>query len=194
MSRASGKPEYRIIGLVLWLWCLTASCSVQQGAPENQLIEGPFSITQQWQVFPLAKPLKTNPHVQMLEILLDESSYTYDDSIRYGIISGGFKHLPSSKPLQPEVMLIDESGKEFKPVYKSIGTSFTPVGNYKSLGFGTNSRRDKFFYPQHTRFTAIKVRSNTPFTAEHFRWLAARYEMAPSRKWENVGPADIAYE
>ncbi len=182
------------LGLVLLLSCLTASCSAQREAPEDQIIEGPFSITTEWQEFTLKKPLKTNPHVQKLKILLDENSYINDEDIDIGIISGGYKNLLNSKPLQPEVIFVDKSGKEFKTVYKSMGSSFISLGNYKFVGFGTNSKSGKFYYPPNTEFTAIKIKANIPFIAEHFWWSASWYSRAPNSKWEDIDPAEITHQ
>jgi len=175
-------------------WLITASCSAQQGAPEDKMIKGPFRITSEWKTFELSNPLKTMPHIQTFNILLKMDEYIYDPSVDTGkdkIISGSYRRLSDSKTLLPEVIFIDNAGREFKATYKSIGTSITSEGEYNSLGFGNNSDLDKFFYPKDAEFRAVKLKSNTPFIAEHFWWVAYRYERAPNRKWTDIDPSEI---
>ncbi|MGH1487385.1 MAG: hypothetical protein ACRBCI_14315 [Cellvibrionaceae bacterium] len=172
-----------------------SACSAQDAAPTDQLIEGPFNITTEWQTIPLEKPLKTLPHVQTLEVLLDVEQYEFIETTEVGsensIMSGRFKRLQDNMITHPDIILVTDTGSEFQPVHRSIGLAYTKKGDLRSLGFGTNPDKGKFYYPHDVKFVALKVKSNVSMTINHFRWIARHYYQAPNDKWEDVDKSKI---
>ena len=88
---------------------LAGACSSQHDAPTDQLIEGPFEITTQWQTFPLKKPLGVIPYIIKFQILLDQEIHEIVGDIPtdpYRIMNDSYKQIEGSVALTPEVILI----------------------------------------------------------------------------------------
>ncbi|MGH1487384.1 MAG: hypothetical protein ACRBCI_14310 [Cellvibrionaceae bacterium] len=179
----------------LFILLFISSCSAQDTAPTDQLIEGPFNITTEWQVIQLKKPLNVIPQVITLETLFDIGKYTFVDSkeqnTEFSLMSDRLKRLSDNKIITPEIILIDSQKREFRPVFISVGVAYTEVGNLKALGFGTNSNIGKFIYPKGTEFIGVKIKANTKMTIDHFRWVARHYFQAPNAKWRDIDPSEI---
>ncbi len=179
----------------LFLIILVSSCSAQDTSPTDQLIKGPFNVTTEWQVFQLDKPLETAPHSIKLEALFSVDQYKFVDTDEpntpYSIMSDRLMRLSDSKITQPEVILVDSKGREFRPLFRSIATAYTDLGDFKALGFGTNTDMGKFYYPKDVVFTAVKLKSNIAMSINYLRWVAYHYYQAPNHTWSDVLPSEI---
>jgi hypothetical protein len=167
---------------------LISACS-QHGAPTNRLIKGPFEITTEWQTIELDRPLEVLPNIHNVDVLFEPDECIYDDDIPTGgqrIIQGGFRRRADGLVIDPEVILVEQSGREFHAFYYSNGSAFTDEGTYLGLGFGANIEQGKFFYPKGTKIVAIRVRANTTITVAHFWWVVYGYERARVRTWESI--------
>lgn len=182
--------------LIIFATLLGVACSAQNKvAPVDQLIEGPFDITSSWQRIDFKKPLKTIPHVQSLNILLDTKKYKHVKAgvknSNYSIMLDRYQSLIDGQNVEPEIILIDKIGREFKPLHTSIGVRYTSLGDYFFLGFGLSTRKGFFYYPKDVEFVAIKIRANTSVKVEHLYWIASRYYQAPNDTWNDVDPKKI---
>ena len=161
--------------------------------PNNQLVKGPFSITTEWQIIELQQPLKTSPHVQSLDILLDMDKYENVEGLplsQYRALDFGYKRIDDSQIVKPEVILIDQKKKEYRATFDVTGVRYTKLGNYLFLGYGT-SGKGKYYFSKETEFIAIKIRANTEMMAEHLNWMAAGFFKWPDRTWEDIHPSKI---
>ncbi len=169
-------------------------CSTYERSPADQLIHGPFEITEDWQIIQLDKPLETIPYILSLDVLIDMNGYEIEENTpknKYRLMSANYKRLHGDILVMPEIILLNQFGKEFRTTYKSIGSTEVRWRSYKYLGYGTNPDLGKFYYPKDTKIVALKVRANTPMTVEYFDWNVTGYEMARRQSWENVPPSKI---
>ncbi len=191
-------PTYLFTHYIRSLWLillLITGCSAQNvpQAPTNQLIKGPFQLTTDWQTISLDKPLIVLPHSHSLKLLLGEQ-YQPIETIKtdnFYTMSHGYKHVTTNEAIKPEVILIDRSGKEFQAVMEAVGWRTTTLGDYHFLGYSTNSRQGKFFFPRGTEFVAVKLKANVAVTVQHLNWDAARYYQAPNHQWSDIHPSEI---
>ncbi len=167
-------------------------CAKRATSP-NQLIKGPFQITTKWQVISLKKPLKVLPHIHTFNLLLgDEYTPTENISLsEFYINSFGYKHYLTNQIIKPEVILVNQSGKEFQASMSVTGWRETPKGKYNFMGYATNPDQGKFFFPKGTEFVAIKLKANVAVTIQHLQWEAARYYQAPNHQWSDIPPSEI---
>ncbi|AJQ96049.1 hypothetical protein [Gynuella sunshinyii] len=183
-----------VILLVYALW--VTACSASSGSPVDQLINGPFNITDEWQTIHLDKPLETIPNVQFLDVLIDMDGYEYKhvegtSNDPYRLMLDSFHKVSDSKLMDIEIILVTASGKEFHTTYKSNGSTELHGKHYNHLGFGTNPNLGKFIYPKGIKIVALKIRSNMPIVAEYLWWYAYKYEMLRKQTWADVDPTEI---
>ncbi|MGH1487489.1 MAG: hypothetical protein ACRBCI_14840 [Cellvibrionaceae bacterium] len=174
---------------------LSLGCSAQKVPkdPNNQLIEGPFSITTEWQTIKFDKPLKSSPHIQSLDILLDIDKYELVEGLsmsEYRVLDLSYKRLKDSVIVKPEVVLVDQQAREYRVTFDAIGTRYTKLGDYFFLGYGT-SDDERYYFPKDAEFVSIRVRANKAMTVTHLNWIAAGYFKRPDRKWDEVHPSKI---
>lgn len=184
------------LGSALWFSLLIATgCSADlPQAPTNQLIEGPLSVTTEWQTLILEKPLKTLPHIQRMELLFETDPYGLSDYSNLNdsyIISSAYKHSNKDIFLLPNVILIDKSGSEFKATMKAIGNREIKGENYSFLGYGLNSDKDQAYFSQEIEFVKIKYKANIDFKLSYLYWVAPRYYQAPKDTWKSVNKSKI---
>ena len=65
--------------LTRWVTALSVllsctACSDSTNSPSDQIIDGPFSVTTQWQELNLKKPLKSAPYIQHIQLLSCDQS------------------------------------------------------------------------------------------------------------------------
>ena len=60
--------------LVLLSVFMASACSAQTKAPSDQVIEGVFKITNEWQTITFERPLLSAPHIQYLNFLFCEKN------------------------------------------------------------------------------------------------------------------------
>ncbi|MGH1487168.1 MAG: hypothetical protein ACRBCI_13220 [Cellvibrionaceae bacterium] len=179
-----------LIALILSLGC---SAQTVPKDPNNQLIEGPFNLSAEWQVIRLDKPLKTSPHIQTLDVLLDIDQYEFIEGIplsEYRVSDFGYKRIVDSIIIKPEVILIDKKNREYRVTFDVTGTHFNKLGDYFLLGYGTSSK-DKYYFPKDAEFIAVKIRANVDVKIEHLNWVSAGYFKSPERTWADVHPSKI---
>lgn len=186
-----------ICRLFLFLLCslfYIAGCSAElPQAPTSQLIKGPFTITTEWQTIEFAKPLKTSPHIQYLDFILDKNLYEPVDiqEDEFHIVSYGYRKIGENRPIELEVILVNENKKKFRSVLGGSGTVVTKSGEYNNLSYGTNVDKGKFFYPKDTNFLYVKVRSNTEIKVEHLSWTALFYYQSTNNTWDDIHSSEI---
>lgn len=71
------KAYFSCIAFATFALLSIKSCFTQTASPTYQFIKGPYEITAEWQIIELTASLKTWPHIQILEILLDSEKYEY---------------------------------------------------------------------------------------------------------------------
>ncbi len=118
----------------LWFSLLIATgCSADlPQAPTNQIIKGPFTITTEWQTIKFDQPLKTLPHIQRLETLLDMDNYEPVYNIgesEYNIIGHSYLSRVDNIPIRAEIIFIDSKGDEY-------------IATKNVLGSGARKKRD----------------------------------------------------
>ncbi|MGH1487167.1 MAG: hypothetical protein ACRBCI_13215 [Cellvibrionaceae bacterium] len=190
MIRKLYKIFIFINALVLSLVC---SAQIVPKDPNNQLIEGPFSITPEWQTIKFSNPLKSSPYIQTLEVLLKIDDYENIEGLelsQYRISYYGYKRVADSMVVKPEVILVDQKNREYRATFNVTGASYTPLGNYYLLGYGVPGQGE-YYFPQETKFVAVKIRANVEVKVEHLQWIASGYFKAPERTWADIHPNDI---
>ncbi|AJQ96050.1 hypothetical Protein YC6258_04014 [Gynuella sunshinyii YC6258] len=162
----------------------------------DQLIKGPFKITDEWQTIRLDKPLETIPYMLSFDVLIDMDEYEYkhiegtpDDPHR--LMFDSFYKMPNGDLIYMEIILVAISGEQFHTIYNTIGSTEVRGKSYKYLGFGTNPDLGKFYYPEGIEIVALKIRSNVPMIAEYFDWNVFGYEIAKKQTWADVDPTEI---
>lgn len=190
-------PIYKYINRLinsLLILVVSCSCSAQDISSPEQLIIGPFKISDVWKVIHLDQPLLTVPFVQTLDMLVDMDHYhlveTNETDTEYSITSERLMRLSDNYITQSNIILIDSKGRELPLTRRGSGVADTKKGLFRYLGHGTNSKAGKFLYPKGVKFTAIKIKSNIPITIEGFRWSVSRY-YDPRKNWDNVNPSEI---
>jgi hypothetical protein len=177
---------------------LLAGCSAESStkvSPADQMIQGAFQLTPEWQEINLESPLRTLPHVQELQVLLDMSHHEPVENSGmkpFDIIGHPFSYKSKEEGItfKPEVVLVTDKGNEFKAGVISNGVQKTQYGTYYFLGYGI-SDDSKLYFPKDAEFVLIKVKANTGIRVEHLHWTAARYYQAPNDTWENVLPSKV---
>ncbi|AJQ96096.1 hypothetical protein [Gynuella sunshinyii] len=162
----------------------------------DQILKGPFKITDEWQTIQLDKPLETLPYVQFLDVLINMDDYEYkhiegtpDDP--YRLMFDSFYKVSGSELIDIEIILVAASGKEFHTTYSAFGSTELYGKYYNHLGFGTNTDLGKFYYPQGIKIAALKIRSNVSMVVEFFWWHAYKYDMVKRQSWEDADPSKI---
>ncbi|MGH1487169.1 MAG: hypothetical protein ACRBCI_13225 [Cellvibrionaceae bacterium] len=181
-----------LISLILVSGCF-ADNNIPQ-APANQLIKGQFTIDTEWKTIELDKPLTALPHIQRVEILLDEDGYVKVGNVskdEFNIMNSGYKQVATDAIIRPELILIDDQGKEFRATMKSIGYREVDSEFYNFLSYGTNSNKNIFYFPKDAEFVAIKLRSNVVVQAEYLYWVAPYYSRNVAKTWEDVKASKI---
>ena len=178
------------------LICLISlsGCSSHNKAPTDQLIEGPFNITETWQTINLEKPLTVLPQLHYIQLLLAPNSFVQTENVpvdEFNVSRYGYRLSNNQQPIYVSVILVNRQGKEFRPADSGYGTIRNPLGTFKFLMFSPNSNQDKFYYPKDTEITAIKVKANIPFRVEHLSWSAFYYHRNPHAKWSELDPTEI---
>lgn len=175
---------------------VTLACCQQTTAPTDQMIQGPFKLTTEWQTFALDKPLMVIPHIQKAQLLLPEDNYEYvtiyDSESRY--VSFGkdrLKRLADHHIIKPEVILVTRQGQEFRTNHNGGGGNTHKNSEFfLTMGFGAGSKKG-IYYPEGTEFVALKMRANTSVEIPYIAWDAGRYALAPNRTWDDVHPSKI---
>ena len=189
---------FRVAQYLVFIFCTlwVTACSANGGSPVDQLLKGPFKITDEWQTIQLDKPLETLPYVQFLDVLINMDDYEYkhisgtsDDP--YRLMLDSFHKVSDSELIDIEIILVAASGKEFHTTYKSSGSTELHGKYYNHLGFGTNPNLGKFYYPKDIKIAALKIRSNVSMVAEFFWWHAYKYDMVKRQSWEDADPSKI---
>ena len=172
---------------------LACSAGLWPTAPTDQIIQGPFTLTTDWQTITFKKPLKTIPHIQYLKLLLDPDQYRSIDNIRddFNVTLSNYTKIGENKPIQLSAVFVDQYGRQFRPIFSVIGIGPTDLGVYKNIGFGPNSDQGKFYYPKDNEIVALKIKANMVFRVEHLSWTASNYYQRPNKTWADVHASEI---
>jgi hypothetical protein len=193
------------IARLILLLCFALNTGCQAGgiprSSADRIIEGPFVITTQWQTIQFDKPLETIPHVQSLYLLLEHGRYDVPIDVplsEYVVIAGSkfhsgisFRQKETGVIVIPQVVFIDQHGKEFHTACESSASYSTKLGPFKALGFGPDSRKGKLFLDKKARIAAIRIKANTQMKVEHLLWTAVDYYKNPDSSWEDIAPSEI---
>lgn len=179
------------------LFCLLISSGCSAGlpqAPTDQLIKGPFFITTKWQTIKFDKPLKTLPHIQRFEILLNMNRYEAVNDIgqsEYDVIGDSYLSTENNIPLRPEVIFIDNKNYEYRATKKAVGFDKVESKEYHFLAYGTNANKGEFYFSEKIEFVAVKIKANIDFKVEGFFWYSPTYYRKPKKTWNDATPSKI---
>ncbi|VAW45177.1 hypothetical protein MNBD_GAMMA04-2223 [hydrothermal vent metagenome] len=183
-----------LISLILPV-AATACCVAYPTSSHDQVIEGPYHLTTEWQTIKLDKPFITTPHIQVVEFLFPVKDYEFvevdEPKSRYLLSNTRLKRLTDNQITKPEVILVNQHGQEFQAFYKSSGGAENEFGFFKMLGFGNNPDEGYFFYPKGIEFVALKVRANVPMEVPYIKWISRSYYQEPTATWESVHPSEV---
>lgn len=188
----------RKIGLLIVAFLSFANLSCQADsyskAPTDQIIEGPFAVTTEWQTIKINPPLRTLPYVQELNLLIDHSLYTLAPDVpvtEYANTGTGFYLKDTDTVVTPQVIFINQHDKEFQVTFTSAGSYTTNAGAYKAMGFGLNTDTGKYYFDKDTEISAIKIKANVKMRVEHLQWISVHHYMNPNRRWDDAAPSKI---
>jgi hypothetical protein len=151
--------------------------------PQEQVIKKELQVTTQWQTVTFAKPLQINRRGTMgLHLVVDQAPYisTMDnhplnpECNKPGCYKDAYslRRLSDGALVRPEVMLVGDNGIKVKVrpegnLYPSFDKHVMTVilGTFKDV----NSPSPPF--PESIKsFTAMRIRSNTPFLVRYLWW------------------------
>ncbi|MCC5811252.1 MAG: hypothetical protein JJU06_12855 [Ectothiorhodospiraceae bacterium] len=162
----------RLAGIGFTALWLLVGCDAGVGFPEDQRLEGPFEITNEWQEIEFDAPLRINREgSQGFHFEVDETRYRPNSHF-------DLEDRPNQANLRrtdgvlvkPEVILIGDNGERVE--LQAVSNIHLYAGGL-TVGFRTyvdHSSPSPPFPDGITAFRAVKVRSNEPFTAEYLRW------------------------
>ena len=189
--------KYPQMWIVLILSTLLTGGCFAQTHPSNQLIQGEFEITEQWQEFTFEKPLISAPYIQKFELLSCNQKYelvtTEFDKENYFFTNDRFRRISDGKVIAPEVMVIVND--------KSYHLAASSSGYYHSdklkgcihIGYGVSGLKDgnKFFFPEGVEIEKVKIKANASLKIDMFHWIAPDYWRVGKYEWRDINPAEI---
>lgn len=189
------------IGTLLFILSCSANasfdpvCWLRNKSPNDHIVEGPFEFGPTWRNILLLKPFKTSPHVHSVEILLNPELFQQVEVMDNDKTKPWIGAAPKRKTDQAliffDVEVKDRQNRWIKLHNDSIGISYTPLGNFRSIGFGHNPNTEILYYPKDLEITQLRIKSQVPVRAEHIQWIAPRYSQAPCRDWEDLNAKNI---
>ncbi|PXF31146.1 hypothetical protein WH50_11525 [Pokkaliibacter plantistimulans] len=164
-----------------------------QTQAEDQGIQGPLHVDQQWQTVTFAKPLLINRKgTQDIHIGLNPEHFTDSATWHIQHTSGftigdllpderyngnGIRRLSDGTLIEPDIRLVADNGQTI-PV-TMIGVQRWSNGAFSimcGLLSGKAPDQQPLAYPEDiTTFTAIQIRSDIPFDATYFLWRMDYY-------------------
>lgn len=183
----------------LWrlLFLFIAGCSDTsdlKNSPVDQIIEGPFTFSEEGADVYFDPPLEVLPHNMALKLLLGDryelEDVTPDET--YGFPYGYINKI-TREEIRPEVVLQTESGGRYNAEVVSVGHQKIPQGTFGLIGYFGQRGSGQFFYPEGTKIISAKIRANTTISVEYLYWSASSYNKAPERTWDDVKPSEVAH-
>ena len=148
-----------IVVLVGGLTLMELSC--QRRSYEVKL-SGPITIAEQWVELEPKAPLKVDQDLQMVVLEL-EAPFKYDFYKEgRGANKGQGILMPDGEVINPEIEIVDSSGKKFSLVYSGARQTFSPVYD---LPYPNK-------WPPHAEYKSIRIRSDRPIKCKAIYWLS----------------------
>ena len=181
--------------LVLLSVFMASACSAQTKAPSDQVIEGVFEISNEWQIFAFEKPLNTDPFIQYFKLISCNERYsltkTNIDEKRFFLLPDRFQDKSTNEIIEPEIS-INVDGQSYSLFLTNSG--YYNKGDLNGcifLGYNARSEKNQFHLPENITIDSVNVRANKNISIDFFHWHASDFWKAPDFKWSNLNPSKI---
>ncbi len=171
-------------------------CWLRTKSPQDQEIQGPIALNDEWQSFKLTKPFRAAPSLQYVQLLLSRSEYDFVE------LTDSRKHPESWNRWVPrhihtgEILLFDVAVHNNKVGWIDLEYTFTgsPTLNDQvvaAIGFSANSEKKPRFYPSGSVNDEMRIRASHPVNLRAIWWAAPSYWKWPCRTWSEIPQSEI---
>ena len=181
--------------LALLILIQATACSAQTKAPSDQVIEGVFEITNEWQTITFEEPLTSIPTIQVVELLYCNEQMSFligdPDNPVPEKYKGYFIRTKDNQLFKPEVIISIE-GKAYTLPNTGIGSYHS--GQFKgclSIHYSLEGKGNAFILPEGISIESVSIRSNLEIPIDFLYWVAPYFERAPNAKWSTTHPSRI---
>ena len=157
------------------------ACSEDVNSPSDQIIEGPFKVTTEWQSFEFSPPLQPAPYLQYIQLVScngDLEIYeTGQDKKNYFFLSDRFRKTSDGKIVEPAVEAVINQTKHHFALARSTYFTTSALKGCIALGYRLANLSDEvgYFLPHNAKLTSILVKANTEFTIDKLFWRSPDY-------------------
>ena len=184
----------RYFFILFWAF-VTSACSAQSKAPSDQVIEGVFDVTKEWQTITFNTPLTTLPHVQTLKLVFCKEQMNFllgdPDNPIPEEDKGSFIRTKDNQLFKPEI-IASINGKTYN--LSQTGRTSYYAGQFtgcKSIGYRLKGKGNSLYLPEGARIESATIRSNLTIDIDFLYWVAPYFERAPNAKWSTTHPSKI---
>ena len=153
----------RYFSILLWAFVASA-CSAQSKAPSDQVIEGVFKISNEWQTITFDQPLTSTPHLQLLRLLFCNQQMDFllgdPDNPVPEEQKGYFIRTEDNELFKPEVLAIIDNKNHSLSQTSLMRYTMGQFSGCKAIGYSLEGKGIALYLPEGTSIKSVSIRSN----------------------------------
>ena len=186
------KPQYILVLLSVFI---ASACSGQSKAPSDQVIEGVFKITNEWQSITFDQPLTSIPHLQFLRLLFCNQQMDFllgdPDNPVPEEQKGYFIRTEDNELFKPEVLAIIDNKNYSLSQTSLMWYTMGQFSGCRAIGYSLEGKGNALYLPEGASIKSVSIRSNLEIPIDFFHWSAPYFERAPNAKWSTTHSSKI---